>query len=259
MPPRQNSASRRAQPRRTQGAKRGASKSSGGGMRIPGWLWAIGGIIAGFFIAKHFLANEPSDSQSGMAAIVTRPVPSEPQGQSAEQSQSDAQQSGQPSTPQAQQEGGEDPANNMPTFEFYTLLPESEVIAPSAPSAPAAAPQAPPAATPSQSASREPAQPSTQTPPAAPSTPSSSAPASAQGGASYMLQAASFRSQADANTMAGRFRDLGLVTQVSQVKTGDGTTWYRVQAGPYSDQAELARARGLMQARGVDPLMIRQR
>src|SRR5690606_21357099 len=56
----------------------------------------------------------------------------------------------------------------------------------------------------------------------------------------YMLQAASFRDIADANQLASRLKDFGLLAKISDVEAAGGATWHRVQVGPYSDRQELA-------------------
>ncbi|WP_456268124.1 SPOR domain-containing protein [Kushneria sp. AK178] len=271
-------------------AKRG---TSGDGFHIPGWLWGLVGLVAGFAIAQYFQSDAPSQRDQ-VAAVVTK-----------KRADTDAQQQEGDSAPQPADEG------QMPTFEFYTLLPESEVIAPnvedysSSPrpgtegavleqharriagsngtssvsnpegeTAAASQQQSAPArsadATPERSdsagsedaiqqlASRHESAGNRQSASAGQEG-SAGSNAGSGSGPSYMLQAASFQSQSDANAMAGKLRDLGLVTQVSQVQTADSTTWYRVQAGPYQDSGELARARGLMQTRGIDPMQIQQR
>lgn len=257
---------------------------SGDGFHIPGWLWALVGIIAGFAVAQYF-QNDAPPKRDQVASVVTK-----------KRADTNTQQQEGDNAQQPSEEG------QMPTFEFYTLLPESEVIAPnvedySSPprpgtegavleqharriagsngSASVSNPEGNKASSSQQSASsskpqqkgsadsgdaiqqmasRHEASSSQQSAPARQQSSSS-----AGSGPKYMLQAASFKSQSDANNMAGKLRDLGLVMQVTQVQTADNTTWYRVQAGPYQDSGELARARGLMQTRGIDPMQIQQR
>ena len=88
-----------------------ASQSRG----LPGWLWGIIGLIAGFALAQYFEKQAP---RLPVAAIVPK---------------ANTQQNGQQAAKQGnqqQKEAPEESAGNMPTFEFYTLLPETEVIAP---------------------------------------------------------------------------------------------------------------------------------
>ncbi|WP_251310284.1 SPOR domain-containing protein, partial [Halomonas sp. NCCP-2165] len=73
----------------------------------------------------------------------------------------------------------------------------------------------------------------------------------------YMLQAASFREVDDAQRLAGRLRDFGLVARISEVAGSDGNAWHRVQVGPYEDARELNRAQDLMVTQGIEPLLIR--
>lgn len=283
MPPRQSNQGRRPsqaqQQRRANGgnqrngAHRGASQRSGSGWRIPGWAWIIIGLAVGVIATKVLMGGANSSDHSDDAAIVTRPTPpaeqqqSQASGSSANaqgDSDSDEQQDDDQNSTNAQQQEAE--KDRMPSFEFYTLLPKSEVIAPSDPQGDDTTISTPPPAPAKKRANNDQAananNSSTRQQPAETSSSSSSSqqqPSSDLGGARYLLQAASYRSRSDADTMAGKFRDLGLVTQVSQVKTGDGTTWYRVQAGPYSTSAELSRARDLMKTRGIEPLTLRQR
>ncbi|MFC0336501.1 Sporulation related domain-containing protein [Kushneria avicenniae] len=255
---------------------------SGDGFHIPGWLWALVGIIAGFAVAQYFQSDAPPKRDQVAAVVTKKRTDANAQKQEGENAQ------------QPSEEG------QMPTFEFYTLLPESEVIAPnvedySSPprpgtegavleqharriagsngSASVSNPEGQKASSSQQSASSSKPEPKSsadskdaiQQMASRHETSSRQQSASAQqqssssAGARYMLQAASFKSQSDANNMAGKLRDLGLVMQVTQVQTADNTTWYRVQAGPYQDSGELARARGLMQTRGIDPMQIQQR
>lgn len=248
------------------------------GFSLPGWLWALLGIVGGVFITKHFFSQAPAPVQQP-AAVVNRPAtpvqqpPTQPAPAQAVKGKGKAQPA-QQATTQAPAEAEQPNKNDMPTFEFYTLLPASEVVAPGentpatakqrtqpaqAVAPQAARPQTQPQSAPQAAAKQAPVQP-TQAPAQQPPARSAPTPASADStAAKTILQAASFRSRDDANSMAGKFRDMGLVTQVIEVKTADGNHWYRVQSGPYTNQAELARAQGLMQARGVNPMVMRQR
>ena len=111
-------ATRKAPPRKrgatTSQKRRQAPKQTRGG--IPGWLWAAVGVVAGFLLAHHQNGTAPwQDPRSPVAAVLPKPSSGEQQGSNA----SGSAQGGQASE-------SEPP---MPTFEFYTLLPESEVIA----------------------------------------------------------------------------------------------------------------------------------
>ncbi|QJQ95067.1 MULTISPECIES: SPOR domain-containing protein [Halomonadaceae] len=228
--------------RRPTPKKRGATNSrrqpkpARGG--IPGWLWGIAGLVAGFFLAQYVQDSAPTP----LATVL--PKPSTP-------------------TESSQAPEGSSAASEprMPTFEFYTLLPESEVIAPRSevvvpPPQPPAVARAEPGQAEVDPIAIQLAQSTASEAEAVAATPEP-APAPTANNSRYMLQAASFRESGDAQRLAGRLRDFGLLAQISEVEASDGDTWHRVQVGPYEDTRELNRAQDLMITQGIEPLMIR--
>ncbi|MFB9145783.1 SPOR domain-containing protein [Halomonas alkalicola] len=213
--------------------------------RLPGWVWGLAGLVGGFLLSQHQHGVAPWQVEdSPLATVLPRSAPPEPE----------AAAPAKPSEPR------------MPTFEFYTLLPESEVIAPRGemPSSTARPPAPPPAEeTAAAEAGDDPiaqviaanlaADRSEAASPAAEPAPQ----AAADNGHRYMLQAASFRESGDAQQLQRRLRDFGLLAQVSEVKASGGETWHRVQVGPYDDNRELSRAQDLMVTQGIEPLLIR--
>ena len=100
----------------TKARPRRSDSSQGGGLGgIPGWLWAIAGLIAGFALSQYLDRSSPEP----VAAVVPRPTSSQTT------SGSDGQQSGGGANAGASSTQQSAPAT--PTFEFYTLLPETEV------------------------------------------------------------------------------------------------------------------------------------
>ncbi|MDI5919697.1 SPOR domain-containing protein [Halomonas sp. LR5S13] len=210
---------------------------------IPGWLWGLVGLVAGFLLAQHQQGIAPwqEGSDSPLATVLTKP--------------GDRQES----------RGGEPAATPeeppMPTFEFYTLLPESEVIAPGGkvPASTATPPERPetPAATTGDDPIAQVIAANLDADATAPDDrPDTQATDDPPADARFMLQAASFREAGDASRLAGRLRDFGLLAKISEVKAGGGDTWHRVQVGPYSDRRELNRAQDLMVTQGIEPLLI---
>lgn len=236
--PKKRGASNRQKPRKT--PRRG----------IPGWVWGITGLVAGFLLAQHQHGTAPWQEgvDSPLAELLPRPEP----------------------VPKAEEQA---PASSdeprMPTFEFYTLLPESEVVAPRSemPASTARPPAPPEDSTPDASPVDDPiarviaanlqrdeaAQGPTTTPGAQARDPEPDVPDEGR----YMLQAASFREAGDAEQLSQRLRNLSLVSRISQVRTSAGETWHRVQVGPYADSRELNRAQDLMVTQGIEPLLIR--
>ncbi|MGO3003300.1 MAG: SPOR domain-containing protein [Halomonas sp.] len=231
--------------RRGATSQRKSSSGAGGGFRIPGWLWGLAGMAIGFFLAQHQHGTAPWQEQSEPPQATVLPKPSGSEERDAARAT----------------EGPAEPS--MPTFEFYTQLPETEVIAPGVtlPSSvvrPEATEQTAESSTASDAAAGDDpiaqviaanTRPEDQVSAAQESAASSSTPSR------YMLQAASFRQLSDAEQLRGRLRNLSLLAQISEVQA-DGNTWHRVQVGPYEDTRELNRAQDLMATQGIEPLLI---
>ncbi|GHB20371.1 SPOR domain-containing protein [Salinicola rhizosphaerae] len=220
------SSSGRGSPKGATSKSRQRSASRGGSAGgIPGWLWAIAGLIGGFALSQYLDSSAPEP----VAAVVPKPAP----GQTASGGTSESE----PSPDSGA--GAAAPAQPAtPTFEFYTLLPETEVIAPNSDSK---SPE--PTAKATQEAAADDAANQTQQP--------------EPDGGRYMLQAASFRDLDDAEKLANRLKDFGLLAKITDVRANGDQIWHRVQVGPYEDKRELSRAQDLMVTQGIEPLLLR--
>jgi len=214
---------------------------------LPGWLWALVGLVAGFLLSQHQHGSAPwQDGQdSPLATVMPRFSADDPA-----------------ATPGTTADPPAD-TSPMPTFEFYTLLPESEVIAPRGELPDTAARAPTPPSEPAESTNETVDDPIAQVI-AANSRPedrtaadTSSNTQTVSAGERYMLQAASFRESGDAEQLRSRLSDFGLLARVSEVQAGGNETWHRVQVGPYEDTRELNRAQDLMTTQGIEPLVIR--
>lgn len=114
-----------------------------------------------------------------------------------------------------------------PRFDFYTILPNQEVVVPDA---------TPPA--------REKAKPSDKQK------------AGAVPGDVYYLQAGSFRKLNEANGMKARVILLGTRASIQTVAI-DHDTWHRVRVGPYRDLAQLREVRARLRDNKIETLLIR--
>ena len=134
-----------------------------------------------------------------------------------------------------------------PKFEFYTLLPEMEVVVPdedlAAPApAPAPAESGDPAETPVSAAPDD-------------AVPADTEPALKSG--HYILQVASFRSMKDADGMKAQLTLLGFQPVVQTVAIDSDEKWHRVRLGPYADRESVEAARIRLRADGHDnPLVV---
>lgn len=72
----------------------------------------------------------------------------------------------------------------------------------------------------------------------------------------FVLQAGSFRSSADADQMKAQLALLGAVANVQTV-TVDGQTWHRVRVGPVRGTREVNQLRNQLRDNGIDTLVLK--
>lgn len=160
--------------------------------RVPGWVWLFTGIVTGIFIS--FLGY--------LADITPEPAPQQ-QKHTAEAAKKES--SGQSLTTK---------------FDFYTLLPEREVIVPDD----------------QEAADDTPAEP-----------------------VIYILQAGSFKHKKDAESLRARLILMNLDAKIESVTVKQGDQWHRVQVGPFTDRSSLAKARSTLISEGIDTLVMKRK
>ncbi|HDZ56803.1 MAG TPA: SPOR domain-containing protein [Pseudomonas xinjiangensis] len=179
--------------------RRGASRAQAAARRgIPPWLWMISGLVIGLFVAFLFQLEPGRES---VKRDVTPPKP-------------------------PQQNKPAKPAE--PRYDFYTLLPESEVIIPQSSVPETAPPEAEEASKP-KAATR------------------------------FFLQAGSFRQRNEADRVRAQILMLGLDVQLESAKLAGDETWYRVQVGPFQDRNSLSQAQQTLAGNGFENLLLQQR
>jgi cell division protein FtsN len=147
-----------------------------------------------------------------------------------------------------------------PRFDFYSILPEMEVVVPDkeleakAPPRPRPLPPPPPPTTPTPQA-QAPKPPERQPERQAPKPP----PTTAEERTSYFLQVASFRAQSDAERVKARLALLGVHAQIQRVTINNRDTFHRVQAGPFRSKQALNQARALLSSNGFRSIPVRLR
>ena len=75
--------------------------------------------------------------------------------------------------------------------------------------------------------------------------------------AQYLLQAGSFRQEADADRRRGELALLGLEATVEPSENDSGR-WYRVYLGPFDSRSDMARARSLTAQADMDTLLLKR-
>ncbi len=220
--------------------KRGASRYQAPAKQpIPGWLWMAIGLTVGAFIV-FLMKLEP-----GKGDDVKRVKQEQQKASQVEQANKTAPSPTQPAKPK---------------YDFYTLLPESEVIVPpdavpeKTPPTPQTTPVVP--VTPAEAAkidtARAQAALSGVTPPPAPPV------IKAAAVTKFFLQAGSFRKQADAERVRAQIILLGQTATV-EAGTVKDETWYRVLVGPFTNRDQLTVAQKQLAGSGFNNLLLQQR
>ncbi|MEH6567232.1 MAG: SPOR domain-containing protein [Halopseudomonas sp.] len=183
--------------------RRGASRAQPSARRkgVPGWLWLVSGLVIGLFVAFLFQLEPGHDN------VKRSPTPPKPTNAPAKAA-----------PPQ------------QPTYDFYTLLPESEVIVP-------------------ENTGK------VETPPE----PEKTDAATADSAVRYYLQAGSFKQKADADKVRAQILLLGLDVRLESAKLNDGQTWHRVQVGPFQSKDSLTQAQSTLSGNGFQNLLPQQR
>lgn len=181
-----------------------ATRQTGSGQGLPGWAMLTIGLIIGLFVA--FLVYLDDLDRPPSAAV-------------------DAGEDGE------RRVSGEAPDDaDKPKFEFYSILPDLEVIVPDAPPADPG------------DGEGSGAEVGTETDP----------------GGTYFLQVGSFRKSEQADRMKAEVALLGLDVDVQSVNVG-GERWHRVRIGPYSNQAKLGAAQRRLRENDIDYLVLREK
>ena len=173
--------------------KKKAKKAPPRKSQVPGWVWLFTGIVTGVFIC--FLAY--------LADITPEPAPAE-------------------ITASKPAEAKVDSTKSTTRFDFYTLLPEREIIVPVE---------------------------KTET----------EAETNPEPEMVYILQAGSFRTLADADRLRAQLILLGYEPRVEEVNVNNSDLWHRVQVGPFQSRSALAKARSTLISNGIDTLLLKRK
>ncbi|MCG5513822.1 SPOR domain-containing protein [Ectothiorhodospira shaposhnikovii] len=182
---------------------------------LPGWVWGVAGLAVGLFAAAVVYLQTQRDAPTTTTTVAAPQIQQQPVQQP---------QPARPAQAPAQKPAEEAP---RPRFDFYTLLPELEVVVPEPQVQPRTAPGGPP-------------------PPPTP----------VQQPGRYLLQAGSFRSHQEADRLRASLALMGVEARIQPV-TVNGDTWHRVQVGPFTELDNLNRMRERLHANQVQTIMVR--
>jgi len=173
------------------------------------WVGVISGLLIGLFVA--FLVYIKMQAAPVQQVFVKETIPL-PQQAPAEKA------------PDAQKDSKEAvAAPSKPRFDFYTLLPEMEVLVPE------------------QEITGKPEQGVRQV----------------EQPGTYFLQVGSFRNSEQAERFKAELALLGLETGIQKVTIDNKTTWHRVRVGPFSVLDDLNSTRRLLKQRGVESTLVK--
>jgi cell division protein FtsN len=215
--------------------------------KLSPWLGVISGLLLGLFVAfLVFLKTQtPSEPMAVFQESLLPPI-DETRPDSSAKTAPDTTEESQPDS--AEETTQAPPPPPKPRFDFYTLLPEMEVIVPDEEVAP---PTAPPLQHPV--AASKPVTPAEPVSPAVTATPVSTAtPAEI-----YLLQVGSFRNGEQAERFKAELALLGLETSIQKVTIDNKDTYHRVRVGPFRDTGSLNNARSRLTKQGIQSSVIK--
>ena len=184
--------------------QRGASR---GQQSTPAWMWMLTGILIGLGLAYYLWAK----------GYIPAPQAEQPlAGDAGQQQQSEPALADDLSKPEAKPD--------KPRYDFFTVLPEMEVVVPEQELQEYNQPQSPQT-------------PQTDT-------------------ESYLLQVGSFRQASDAEQMKARLALLGITAKIQTVIV-NGATWHRVRIGPVTGARQADELRQRLSANGIDCLVMK--
>lgn len=184
-------------------ARRRTAGRRGGG--TPSWMWLMSGVLVGLGLAYYLWSK----------GYIPQPeVDSSGSGEATQNAPGDADEvapiTGEP---------------KKSPYDFFTVLPEMEVVVPEQELSEKSKPQA--------------------TTPQAPADNSS-----------YMLQVGSFRQSQDAEQMKARLALQGITAGIQTVTVNDAT-WHRVRVGPVSGARQAEDMRNKLSSAGIDSLVMK--
>lgn len=193
--------------RRQAGNRRGVKKKSSGG--IPAWFWLLGGILIGLGMAVALMLK-------GYLPELKQNLPSV-----------DDSPPGASESALVEDDSTETAGSRKPRYDFFTVLPEMEVVVPE------------------QELSRK----ANKSEPATNAIPLSDED-------SYILQVGSFRNSADAEQRKARLALLGSIATVQTV-TVNNQAWHRVRIGPIQGARKADEIRRMLSDNQIDTLVMK--
>ena len=171
---------------------------------VAGWIWMLSGLMIGLLVALLvYLSQQPGMTDKGSKAS---PVAAKKK------------------VVTKKQKKAADKNSNGLRYEFYTVLPESEIVIPE-----------------QELIQRE-----------------KDSPAAQKKKHAYILQAGSFRKSQEAERLKARLALLGIESSVDKVMV-NGDTWHRIRIGPFVSLRDINSTRNRLRKNDINAILIRAR
>jgi len=185
---------------------------------VPGWVWMLSGLMIGLLIALLvYLSQQPGMSES-RDAVQTKPLAKKTVTEKISKPEK------KPITKPATKPATKPIKDNSLRYEFYTVLPESEIVIPE-----------------QELIQRE-----------------RQSPAAQQKKHAYILQAGSFRKKQEAESLKARLALLGVESSVDRVVV-NGDIWHRIRIGPFVSVRDINSVRNRLLHNNINSILIRAR
>ena len=187
----------------------------------PGWVWLLVGLMVGLFVAflVYLRDRAPDKDIAAINAELHKRVEQTVDKASAKK--------GDGTDNKAADKASDEPGK--PRFDFYSILPELEVVIPDLDILDKSGKKSS----------------------------STSTPVPVQQAGTYVLQVGSFRQFEEADRLNASLALLGIKADIQKVKINDKDTWHRVRVGPYQDLAELNKMRQRLQEHRIESMLLR--
>lgn len=183
---------------------------------LPGYIWLLSGLAIGLFVAFIIYLDKQPENNQDFGSAVQLELEKLKQQTKKKNNAATSSTSKAPVT-----------AKKEPKFNFYTILPELEVLIPESETRP---PPPPPASTSISKKKTSTKQHKTKK--------------------QYILQVGSFQNLSDAKKLKANLAFLGLEADIQHVNVNK-QAWHRVRTGPYQDKKQLYQKQKLLKQNDI--------
>lgn len=194
--------------------------------QLPGWVWMLGGLAVGLFVAFVVYLNDvgQKSGKDNLASVIKETFNDlQENAEQHKQKTTSKQSTKTDSHSEKTQNSRKEKDKPKPSFDFYYILPELEV------------------AVPEQELARK-----------------SSAGDTQDESIDYILQAGSFRSPEQADQLKATLALKGITASIQTVSV-NSQTWHRVRIGPIRSMNKLTQTRKRLRENGIDAIVVKNR